>query len=109
MVVLGLLVLLLPLIINWFIASKFKQMSIDKGYVGKNHIFALCFFLGFFGFIYVAALPDLTLREQNQQIISMLEGNSNFSNAKNDYNDDYEYHGDYTFTASKKGLRLPKR
>ena len=108
MVVLILLVFLVPLIINWFIASKFKQISIDKGYVEKNHIFELCFFLGFFGFIYVSALPDLTLREQNQQIISMLSGNSHTSNAEDD-DDDYEYYGDYTFTASKKGCRLPKR
>ena len=109
MVILGLLLALVPLIINWFIASKFKQISIDKGYVGRNHIFALCFFLGFFGFIYVAALPDLTLREQNQQIISLLAGNSHIPNTEDDDDDDYEYYGDYTFTAPKKGLRLPKR
>ena len=35
-----------------------------KGYEpAKKHIFAICFWLGIFGYFYVLALPDLKLRK----------------------------------------------
>jgi len=43
-------------------ASKMCEVAEDKGYNSKeNHIFAICFWFGLFGYLYVIALPDLKL------------------------------------------------
>ena len=68
----GIISIVLGIVINCIFASKFKKISVAKGYTEKNHTFALCFFLGIIGYIYVSALPDLTLREQNRQLVLLL-------------------------------------
>ena len=45
-----------------------------KGYEDKDiHAFSMCFWLGFIGWIYVAMLPNLTLMQQNQELIDWLK------------------------------------
>lgn len=72
--------LVLAIVIHCIIASKFKKISVSKGYTEKNHIFAFCFFFGIAAYIYVLALPDLTVKEQNRQIISLLSSSYTASN-----------------------------
>lgn len=55
--ILGLIVVL---IIQIAIASKFSSIAEDKGYDGSPYFWA-CVFLGVIGYCMVAALPDLTL------------------------------------------------
>ena len=45
------------IVINFIIAKKFENVAYIKGHTDV-HAFAVCFFLGIIGYIYVAALPD---------------------------------------------------
>ena len=50
------------LIINIIVAKQFESVAEMKGHSAENvHAFAMCFWLGLIGWIYVAALPDRTL------------------------------------------------
>ena len=74
----GLLIgLVIAIIINFVIAKKFEEIAFDKGYTEEKHTFAVCFWLGAIGYIYVAALPDLTAirrsAEQSRKIEGMLK------------------------------------
>ena len=57
------------LCIQYIIAKKFEEIAFKKGYDQSIHSFAMCFWLGIVGYLYVIALPDLTLqrllRQQN--------------------------------------------
>ena len=54
----------IAIIILCFVASKMCEVASSKGYEpAKKHIFAICFWLGIFGYFYVLALPDLKLRK----------------------------------------------
>ena len=61
------------LIINAIVASLMKKASILKGYGEDAHVWAICFWFGILGDLYVISLPDKITQEQNQQIISLLE------------------------------------
>ena len=50
------------LAVNFFVASKFHEISIQKGYDDSVHSLVMCFFLGIIGYLYVIALPDLNAR-----------------------------------------------
>lgn len=69
--------LVVALIINFVIAKKFEEIAFDKGYTEEKHTFALCFWLGIIGYIYVAALPDIratkSIAEQNRRIEGLLK------------------------------------
>ena len=68
-----LLVVAAVLLIYILIAKKMASVVVEKGYtVGEVHAFAMCFWLGPIGYIYVAALPDRTLQKQNEKIIELL-------------------------------------
>ena len=56
-VVLFLFVLGVALGINYFIAKSFEAVAFQKGYDTSVHSFAMCFFLGIVGYLYVIALP----------------------------------------------------
>ena len=45
--------------------------SIKKGQV-EAHAFPIVFFFGIMGCLYVVALPDLVIREQNEDILTAL-------------------------------------
>ena len=54
----------IAIIILCFMASKMCEVASLKGYdPAKKHIFAICFWLGIFGYFYVLALPDLKLHK----------------------------------------------
>lgn len=49
------------------------EVAESKGYNAKEkHIFALCFWFGIFGFLYVIALPDLKMRKLMIEISKQL-------------------------------------
>ncbi|MBE6654826.1 MAG: hypothetical protein E7608_05150 [Ruminococcaceae bacterium] len=48
--------------INILIASKFNAVAELKGHGKEVHAFAMCFWLGIIGYLYVISLPDLHLR-----------------------------------------------
>ncbi len=54
-------------------ASFMRNAAIQKGYGDDIHAWAICFWLGIFGYIYIMALPDKISQSQNQQIIELLK------------------------------------
>lgn len=54
-----------------------RNAAIEKGYGDDIHAWAVCFWLGIFGYLYVIALPDKILQSQNQQIIDLMRGEKN--------------------------------
>lgn len=70
-------VILIKALIDRKIASTVEK----KGYtLQETHAWAMCFWLGMFGYIYVIALPDRTVQRQNEEIISLLRANrSNYN------------------------------
>ena len=60
-----LLLISIPFVIKYIVAKKFEKIAFMKGYGTQIHSFAMCFWLGIVGYIYVLALPDLTLTNSN--------------------------------------------
>ncbi len=46
------------LTVRYIVAKKFEEIAKQKGYGKEAHAFAMCFWLGVFGALYVIALPD---------------------------------------------------
>ncbi|MCM1024750.1 MAG: hypothetical protein NC395_11945 [Prevotella sp.] len=60
----GLAVFLFLILVNMKLSRGMVEAANDKGYCDNDlFIFYICFFLGALGYMYVAALPDLKLRE----------------------------------------------
>ena len=72
----------LLLYLNMTIASKFEQIASLKGYGKEIHSFAMCFWLGIVGYLYVIALPDLKREAQIISIASRLNSNLSSGNDK---------------------------
>lgn len=66
------IIVVVLLIINGFCAYLMKQSAVMKGYGEDCHIWAICFWCGLFGYLYVISLPDKIQQSQNQQIIELL-------------------------------------
>jgi hypothetical protein len=54
-----------------------RNAAIEKGYGDDIHAWAVCFWLGIFGYLYIIALPDKIQQSQNQQIIVLSRGEKN--------------------------------
>lgn len=64
LVIFGLAVFLFLIFVNMKLSRGMVEAANDKGYSDNDlFIFYICFFLGALGYMYVAALPDLKLRE----------------------------------------------
>jgi len=69
------------LIINAIVASFMRQAALEKGYDDGAHAWAMSFWLGIAGWIYVVALPDLIARRNQEKIIAYLaKGDLNAEN-----------------------------
>ena len=69
------LMLVVYLVISNIIASYMKQVAYLKGYDDNAHVFAICFWLGLPGWLYVVALPDLVARKNQEAIVELLADN----------------------------------
>ncbi len=70
MVVGAIIAIVAMLIVNWLVAKRMEEIVFLKGYGKEIHSFALCFWLGIIGYIYVLALPDLTQRKLMEQLLA---------------------------------------
>lgn len=59
-------------IINLILAHFFKQVAYAKGFDDKCHAWALVFWLGLFGCLYVCALPDLNARKVSSDLLEQM-------------------------------------
>ncbi len=62
------------LIISLFGASLMEKAAREKGYT-DIHAFALCFWLGIFGYMYIIALPDRYLEKQVEELTDVIKEN----------------------------------
>ena len=65
------LIALIALSINLLFAALMNAVAVSKGHE-NSHAFALVFFFGVFGMLYVIALPDMKAREQMEDILAVL-------------------------------------
>ena len=66
------------IVIRAYCAFLMQKSMILKGYGEEIHAWAICFWFGIFGYLYILSLPDKIQQSQNQQIIELLktkEGN----------------------------------
>lgn len=68
-----LLMIAVYFVVGYIIGRRMENTATEKGYGTEAHAFAMCFWLGIIGCIYVAALPDKIQQNQNQQIIELLK------------------------------------
>lgn len=68
-------VLIVLLVINLIGAGKMSDVAYAKGYDDSIHAFAMCFWLGIIGYLYVIALPDIEARRKQDAIIELLKNN----------------------------------
>ena len=64
-------VVLVVVLISLLFASLMNAIAVGKGYE-NSHAFALVFFFGALGMLYVIALPDLKARQQREDILAVL-------------------------------------
>ncbi len=65
--------IMIGLVVQAIFATLMNKAAVRKGYGDDAHAWAMCFWLGIIGGIYVIALPDLIQQNQNQQIIELLK------------------------------------
>lgn len=66
------------LVINGIVAYHMKNVAYSKGYDDDASAWAMSFWLGIPGWLYVLALPDLVARKNQEIIIELLtNGNNN--------------------------------
>ncbi len=53
------------LTLNILCACLMEQSAATKGYEKESHIWAICFWCGLFGYLYVISLPDKIQQRQN--------------------------------------------
>lgn len=69
-------ILIVLLVINLIGAGKMSDVAYAKGYDDSIHAFAMCFWLGIIGYLYVIALPDIEARRKQDAIIELLKNNT---------------------------------
>ena len=65
--------IVLLVLANVVLAGLMARVAQKKGYEKEAHCFAICLFLGFGGYLYVMALPDLEQRKRLDTIIDLLK------------------------------------
>ena len=68
----GFLLLALLLVFQGIGAYFMRNAAFKKGYGDADHIWAICFWLGIAGYLYVVALPDKTAQQQREDILNVL-------------------------------------
>ena len=72
-ILVGLVIALILILINIYGAYLMAQSASLKGYGKDLHAWAICFWLGIIGYLYIISLPDLIQQSQNQSIMVLLE------------------------------------
>lgn len=70
-IIIGIIVGLLILLTHLIFAALMERITVQKGYE-NSHAFALVFFFGIMGCLYVVALPDQREAQQREDILTVL-------------------------------------
>ncbi len=66
--------IVLVLGINLIVASKMTDIAIMKGHYKKTtSVFLFCFFFNVIGYIYLALLPDMVKRKNDEEILKAIK------------------------------------
>ena len=65
-------IIIVALCLNGLLASKASDIAQEKGYEKKTW-FHMCFWLGFFAYVVVAAMPDKEMRLKQDKTIQLLQ------------------------------------
>ena len=71
-----LVVLIVVIVINAILGAIMADVAKAKGYNGSEHSFLYVFIFGIFGCLYVIGLPDLVIRMNQRELISLLSSKS---------------------------------
>ena len=75
-IVIAFIAILIPpaiaILINVIISKHMEKAAMLKGHY-KVHAFAMCFWLGLPGYLYVAALPDVKQQDYLESIINLMQ------------------------------------
>ena len=91
--------IVVAVIFNAFVASMLEDAAQRKGYGKEVHAFAICFWLGIFGCLYVIALPDLKQQKKLNKIVELLSNQTSES----------IQHGDVAWEFEELSAEAPKR
>lgn len=67
------LIVVIGIIVKAIGAYYMQGAAVKKWYGIKEHIWAICFWLGLPGYLYVIALPDKITQNQNRVIIELMK------------------------------------
>lgn len=70
-IIIGIIIGLLILLAHLIFAVLMARIAVQKGYE-NSHAFALAFFFGIMGCLYVVALPDQKEAQQREDILTVL-------------------------------------
>ncbi len=70
-IIFGIIIVLFLLLAHLIFAMRMEQIALQKGYE-NSHAFALVFFFGTMGCLYVVALPDQKAAQQKEDILAVL-------------------------------------
>ena len=91
--------ILVAMLINAVIAFFMESAAIQKGHGKEAHAFAMCFWLGIFGCLYVIALPDLKQQKKLNKIVELLSNQTS----------EAIQHGDIAWEFEELSAEAPKR
>lgn len=70
----ALLTLVVYFVVQYFIAKKFEDVALEKGYQPASiHAFAICFWLGIPGMLYILALPNKRALKVQEDLLKELK------------------------------------
>ena len=72
--IIALLTLVVYFVVQYFIAKKFEDVALEKGYQPASiHAFAICFWLGIPGMLYILALPNKRALKVQEDLLKELK------------------------------------
>lgn len=73
-IVIFVLMLVIALIVNLIVASKMTDIAIMKGHYNKTTlVFVFCFLFGAIGYVYLALLPDMVKRKNDEELLKAIK------------------------------------
>lgn len=73
-IVIFVVMLVITLVVNLIVASKMTDIAILKGHYDKTTlVFVFCFLFGAIGYIYLALLPDMVKRKNNEEMLKAIK------------------------------------
>ena len=90
MIFVAIVLVIVAIVVNYKVARKFERIAFQKGYDTSMHCFAMCFFLGIVGYLYVIALPNLRSNISVDNIDSKKDSNQSLAKKDETHKEKYD-------------------